>query len=155
MRPRDVDVCWQHMNWTGLNRTGFRQQEFCSTCEHTLSTARVHSARTGRAPTVLVSLQPIKWRHRTSCNWVVAGRFSWVVVHVLWTDLQSTLPDDVLNTITYLSWEHQCSVVPHEECRYKNVFFVFFILFTFFTFWTFFYFPNVFFVFKNISFHIV
>ena len=118
--------------WTELDWTGFRQQEFCSSCEHMLSTASAHGTRTDRAPTVLVSLQPIKWRRRLSCNWVVAGRFSWVVVHVPWTDLQSTLPDDVLNTITYLSWEHQCSVVPHEECRYKNVFFVFFILFTFF-----------------------
>ena len=48
-------VCPQHIYWTELN----------SSCEHVCSNGSVHSARTDWAPTVLVSLQPIKsWRWR-------------------------------------------------------------------------------------------
>jgi len=50
-----VKVCSQHIKWTEQN----------SRSEHVHSNGSVHSARTDWAPTVLVSLQPIKsWRWR-------------------------------------------------------------------------------------------
>jgi len=56
-----IKVCLQHVNWTD------------SICEYVHSNGSVHSARTDWAPTVLVSLQPVKswrWPMSVSCNWV-------------------------------------------------------------------------------------
>jgi len=57
----ETNVCSQHMNWTKWN------------CEHVYSSGSVHSARTGWAPTDLVSLQPAK-SHVTSEHVTWLGR---------------------------------------------------------------------------------
>jgi len=79
--PSDRSDIRQHMNRTELNRSS----------EHMFSNVSVHSAWTDWAPTVLVSLQPIKswrWRAWPICSWVdllQIGSVRFSLFHVLWT----------------------------------------------------------------------
>ena len=64
-----VQVCSQHINWTGLDWTGLN-----SSSDQVCSNGSVHNARTNSAPTVRVPLQAIKlprrraWQMHASCN---------------------------------------------------------------------------------------
>jgi len=87
-----VKLCSQHTNWTKLQFANYSY-------EYRLSNGRVHSGRTDWAPTVLVSLQPIKsWRRRAwsvnvSCKRVDLLQVSYSV-HLLWMNLKSTATSD-------------------------------------------------------------